>query len=116
MVEAIKSDYRTAELDEATRAVLDFAVKLTRTPGEMKPSDVDTLRQHGLSELAIHDVVQVTAYFNYINRIADGLGVDDEAWMELPHDEWQRAKGTDYLEGLSLEELEGISKPSQPEA
>ncbi len=81
MVEAIKSDYRTAELDEATRAVLDFAVKLTRTPGEMKPSDVDTLRQHGLSELAIHDVVQVTAYFNYINRIADGLGVDLEPEM-----------------------------------
>ena len=81
MVEAIKSDYRTAELDEATRAVLDFAVKLTRTPGEMKPSDVDTLRQHGLSELAIHDVVQVTAYFNYINRIADGLSVDLEPEM-----------------------------------
>jgi len=81
LVEAIKSDYRTAELDEATRAVLDFAVKLTRTPGEMKPSDVDTLRQHGLSELAIHDVVQVTAYFNYINRIADGLGVDLEPEM-----------------------------------
>ncbi len=81
MVEAIKSDYRTAELDEATRAVLDFGVKLTRTPGEMKPSDLAALRQHGLSELAIHDVVQVTAYFNYINRIADGLGVDLEPEM-----------------------------------
>ncbi|MCH8912466.1 MAG: peroxidase-related enzyme [Planctomycetes bacterium] len=81
LVEAIKSDYRTAELDEATRAVLDFVVKLTRTPGEMKPSDLDALRQHGLSELAIHDIVQVAAYFNYINRIADGLGVDLEPEM-----------------------------------
>ncbi len=81
MVEAIKSDYRTAELDESTRAVLDFVVKLTRTPGEMKPSDLDALRQHGLGELAIHDVVQVAAYFNYINRIADGLGVDLEPEM-----------------------------------
>ncbi len=81
MVEAIKTDYRTAELDEATRAVLDFAVKLTRTPGEMKPSDLDALRQHRLSELAIHDIVQVASYFNYINRIADGLGVDLEPEM-----------------------------------
>jgi len=81
LVEAIKNDYRTAELDEATRAVLDFAVKLTRTPGEMKPSDLDALRQHSLSELAIHDIVQVASYFNYINRIADGLGVDLEPEM-----------------------------------
>ncbi len=81
MVEAIKTDYRTAKLDEATRAVLDFVVKLTRTPGEMKSSDLDALRQHGLSDLAIHDIVQVAAYFNYINRIADGLCVDLEPEM-----------------------------------
>ncbi len=81
MVEAIRSDYRTAELDDATRAVLDFVVKLTRMPGDMEPSDLDALRQHGLSDLAIHDIVQVAAYFNYINRIADGLGVDLEPEM-----------------------------------
>ena len=84
MVEAIKTDYRTAELDESTRAVLDFAIKLTRTPGQMKPSDLDALRQQGLSDLAIEDVVQVAAYFNYINRIADGLGVDLEPEMPPP--------------------------------
>ncbi len=81
LVEAITTDYRTAELDEATRAVLDFVVELTRTPGEMKPSDLDILRQQDLSDRAIHDIVQVTAYFNYINRIADGLGVDLEPEM-----------------------------------
>ncbi len=84
MVEAIKSDYRTAELDEVTGAVLDFVVKLSRTPGEMKPSDLDALRQQGLSELSMHDIVQVAAYFNYINRIADGLGVDLEPEMPPP--------------------------------
>ncbi|MCH8879651.1 MAG: peroxidase-related enzyme [Planctomycetes bacterium] len=84
LVEAIKTDYRTAELDESTRAVLDLAVKLTRTPGQMKPSDLDALRQQGLSDLAIHDIVQVAAYFNYINRIADGLGVDLEPEMPPP--------------------------------
>ena len=84
MVEAIKTDYRTAEFDKSTRAVLDLAVKLTRTPGQMKPSDLDALRQQGLSDLAIHDIVQVAAYFNYINRIADGLGVDLEPEMPPP--------------------------------
>ena len=64
--------------------MLDFVVKLTRTPGEMKPSDLEALRQQGLSELAIHDIVQVAAYFNYINRIADGLGVDLEPEMLPP--------------------------------
>ena len=63
-------------------AVLDFAVKLTQAPGDMKPSDVETLRQQGFTDLAIHDVVQVAAYFNYINRIAEGLGVDLEPEME----------------------------------
>ena len=78
----MKTDYRAAKLDQATMAVLDFAVKLTETPGEMQPSDVETLRRQGFTDLAIHDVVQVTAYFNYINRIADGLGVDLEPEME----------------------------------
>ncbi len=82
LVEAVKTDYRKAKLDQATMAVLDFAVKLTQTPGDMKPSDVETLRQQGFTDLAIHDVVQVAAYFNYINRIADGLGVDLEPEME----------------------------------
>ena len=64
--------------------MLDFVVKLTRTPGEMKSPDLDALRQHSLSDLAIHDIVQVAAYFNYINRIADGLGVDLEPEMLPP--------------------------------
>ncbi len=81
MVEAIKSDYTTAAVDAQTRAALDYAVKLTRTPGAMTRDDVDTLRRSGFSDLAIHDIAQVAAYFNYINRIADGLGVDLEEGM-----------------------------------
>ena len=61
--------------------MLDFAVKLTRTPGEMSRADADALRDHGLGDRAIHDIVQVVAYFNYINRVADGLGVDLEPGM-----------------------------------
>ena len=48
----------------------------------MSPSDLEDLRTHGFSDLAIHDAVQVIAYFNYINRIADALGVEDEDFIE----------------------------------
>jgi len=62
-------------------ALLDFAVKLTRDPGQMSEQDVRRLREAGWDDRAITDAVQVIAYFNYINRIADGLGVEHEAEM-----------------------------------
>ncbi len=80
-VDKIKTDYRTADLAPPARAVLDFTTKLTKTPGLMEPADVEILRTHGFDDRAIHDIVQVIAYFNYINRIADGLGVDLEPNM-----------------------------------
>ncbi len=72
------NDYREAALDEGDRAMLDFAVKLTRAPESMGRADVDALRAHGFEDVAIHDIVQVTSLFNYYNRIADGLGIDLE--------------------------------------
>ncbi len=48
----------------------------------MERADVEALRRQGFTDRAVHDIVQVTAYFNYINRIADGLGVDLEPDME----------------------------------
>jgi uncharacterized peroxidase-related enzyme len=63
---------------ERERAICDFAVKLTRRPGEMGAADVAALRRAGLDDGAIHDVVQVAALFNYYDRIADGLGIEME--------------------------------------
>lgn len=74
----IKTDYRQAKLTEADRALCDYATKLTGAPASITRDDVDALRAAGLSDRAIHDATQVIAYFNYINRIADGLGVDPE--------------------------------------
>jgi uncharacterized peroxidase-related enzyme len=68
-------------LPPATRAALDYAVKLTLTPGEMTREAVERLRGVGWDDRAIHDIAQVTAYFNYINRVADGLEVDLEPGM-----------------------------------
>ncbi len=81
MVEAVKTDYRTAELSPADRALCDYADKLTRDPAGMTQADVVALRDHGFDDRAIHDAAQTIAYFNYINRIADGLGVDLEPGM-----------------------------------
>jgi uncharacterized peroxidase-related enzyme len=64
-----------ADLPESDKAMLDYAAKLTRTPGAMTRADTDRLREHGFGDRAIHDIAQVTAYFAYVNRIADGLGV-----------------------------------------
>jgi len=74
----VEEDYTRAELAPADRAMLDFAVRLTRTPSAMSDADVAALRAHGFDDVAIHDIVQVTALFNYFDRLADGLGVDPE--------------------------------------
>lgn len=61
-------------------AMLSYAMKLTANPGGMCEADIEALRGAGLSDTAIHDLAQVTALFNYYNRLADGLGIaiDDE--------------------------------------
>lgn len=77
-VAAVKEDWKSAPLAAPDRALLVYAEKLTRTPGAMRRADVDALRAAGFDDRAIHDAAQVISYFNYINRIADGLGTDDE--------------------------------------
>ena len=74
----LKQDYTQAELSTAERAMLDYAAKLTRTPQDMTRVDVDTLRGHGYNDRMIHDLCAITAYFAFVNRIADGLGVELE--------------------------------------
>ena len=73
------NDHTQAELSGADRAILDYAVKLTDTPREMNAADVEKLRAARLNDRAIHDVCAITAYFNFVNRMADGLGVELES-------------------------------------
>ena len=61
--------------------MLSYAVKLTVTPGEMEADDVARLRAVGFRDRDILDIVEVTAYYAYVNRIADGLGVPTEDWI-----------------------------------
>ncbi len=61
--------------------MLDYALKLTAEPHTINNEDVARLRAEGLDDRAIHDLCAVTAYFAFVNRIADGLGVElEERW------------------------------------
>jgi uncharacterized peroxidase-related enzyme len=60
------------------RALCDFAVKLTQASATVEQADVDGLRAQGWTDEAISDAIQVIAYFNYINRVADGVGIENE--------------------------------------
>lgn len=61
--------------------MLNYASKLTLTPAAMNSADVAALRTAGLDDRDILDLCEVTAYYAYVNRIADGLGVEVEDWL-----------------------------------
>ena len=76
MASHVMHDYRNADLDAETRAMLDFATKLTREPAAMRRADVERLREHGLTDEQILSVTLIACLFNFMTRLADGLGVD----------------------------------------
>jgi len=72
---AIKQDYKTADLNEQDRAMLDYVAKLTLSPATVQRQDVEKLRQAGFDDTGILQINLIASWFNYINRVADGLGV-----------------------------------------
>ena len=72
-------DYTRAQISPMDRALLDYAVKLTREPWAMKQTDIQMLRETGWSDAAILDLNLVASYYAFVNRLADGLGVRLEA-------------------------------------
>lgn len=75
LVARIQADYETAGLDESRLAMMRYAHKLTVSPGGMAENDVAALRAVGFADADILAIVEVTSYYAYVNRIADGLGV-----------------------------------------
>jgi uncharacterized peroxidase-related enzyme len=71
----LRRDYTKADLSDADRAMLDFAVKLTRAAYQMTPEDVGRLRAAGFDDVGVLQITLIAAWFNYINRVADALGV-----------------------------------------
>jgi uncharacterized peroxidase-related enzyme len=79
--QAVQEDYRSAGLTPRELTLVDFAVRLTKSPSASRKSDLDALRDHGLTDEQIVDAVHCIGYFNFINRVLDGLGVDTEPSM-----------------------------------
>ena len=72
---ALRRDYTLAPLNDQDRAMLDYAAKLTRHAWQVTPEDLDRLRRVGFDDRAILQINMIASWFNYINRVADGLGV-----------------------------------------
>jgi uncharacterized peroxidase-related enzyme len=75
MVEALKKDYRTAPIGEQDRTMLDYVVKLTKDATKVGPEDHRKLRAVGFDDRGILQITLIASWFNYINRVADALGV-----------------------------------------
>ncbi|MFN8439818.1 MAG: hypothetical protein U0175_03560 [Caldilineaceae bacterium] len=75
LVEALRRDWRSAPLDAADRAMLGYVEKITKNPVSISRDDLDGLRAVGFDDQGILQINLIASWFNYINRVADGLGV-----------------------------------------
>lgn len=72
--ERMVQDYRRAGLDARLRAIMDYAIKITRNSVECNEADIESLRGHGLTDEDIYDVIQTAAIYNFNNRVANASG------------------------------------------
>ena len=75
LIEALRRDYRTAPITPQERVMCDYVVKLTRDAVQCSPADLDQLRAVGFDDKGILQITLIASWFNYINRVADALGV-----------------------------------------
>jgi uncharacterized peroxidase-related enzyme len=75
MVRALEEDYKTAPISDQDRVMLDYVVQVTKDATRISPSDHDRLRAVGFDDKGILQITLIASWFNYINRVADALGV-----------------------------------------
>jgi len=83
MVAALQKDYRTAPISEQDKIMVDYVVKITRDATQCSPADHDKLRAVGFDDRGILQITLIAAWFNYINRVADALGVGRDISQEI---------------------------------
>ncbi len=83
-VDAIKRDYREAELDAVDVAMLDYVRRLTGRPATVEAADVGRLRRRGVGDKAILEINQIAGFFAWCNRTVEGLGVELETFWDSP--------------------------------
>jgi uncharacterized peroxidase-related enzyme len=84
LIAALRRDYRTAPITEQERAMCDYVVKLTKDATQCTPGDLDKLRAVSFDDKGILQITLIASWFNYINRVADALGVGRENPVEKP--------------------------------
>jgi alkylhydroperoxidase family enzyme len=75
MVAALQEDYKTAQISEQDSVMLDYVVQVTRDATRISPQDHERLRLAGFDDKGILQITLIASWFNYINRVADSLGV-----------------------------------------
>ena len=78
MVKALEEDYQTAPIAEQDRVMLDYVVQITKDATRISPADHERLRAVGFDDKGILQITLIASWFNYINRVADALGVGRE--------------------------------------
>ena len=81
LAEQVQQDFRASKLEQRHKALCEWAEKLTLTPAKCTREDIENLKAEGWSEEQIASAAQIIGYFNHLNRLADGLGVDLEPEM-----------------------------------
>lgn len=74
-MDALAASPQDAPLPDRTRVLVTYALQLTRAPARMSEADLAPLRAAGLSDRGIHDAAAIVGYFNFVNRLVEGLGV-----------------------------------------
>jgi len=75
LIRALEKDYNTAPISRQERVMLDYVVKLTKDATQVQPADHERMRDAGFDDRAILQITLIASWFNYINRVADALGV-----------------------------------------
>ncbi len=82
LVKHLKADPANAPLEPQDKAMIDFALRLTREPSTVRREHIESLKRHGFSEEQVVDIVLITCTFNFMDRLADGLGVELDPHMQ----------------------------------
>ncbi|NQT65213.1 MAG: peroxidase-related enzyme [FCB group bacterium] len=82
LVGHLKKDFHSAKINHAEQVMLEYSVKLTSESCSISVEDIKPLREVGFDDEAILDIVQVVAYFNFVNRLACGLGIELEEFYK----------------------------------
>ena len=82
LVDEIADNWKLSSLSEQQKAICYFAEKLTLNPGKVSKKDIQNIKDFGYVDKEISEIVQIISYFNYINRVADGLGLEPENFID----------------------------------